>query len=104
MRHLSVRLTLVGFLLLFTSGAWAAEVPKVVVSIKPIHSLVAGLMENVAEPTLLIDSGSPLTYRPTAVQQARIAEADVVFWVGPELERGLAEALPGIQSRGRVLA
>ncbi|RCX32218.1 metal ABC transporter solute-binding protein, Zn/Mn family [Thioalbus denitrificans] len=104
MRLLSVRLALAGFLLLLTSGAWAAEVPKVVVSIKPIHSLVAGLMENVAEPTLLIDSGSPLTYRPTAVQQARIAEADLVFWVGPELEQGLAEALPGIQSRGRVLA
>jgi len=104
MRHLSVRLALAGILLLLTSGAWAAEAPKVVVSIKPIHSLVAGLMENVAEPTLLIDSGSPLTYRPTAVQQARIAEADLVFWVGPELEQGLAEALPGIQSRGRVLA
>lgn len=104
MRYLSVRLALAGFLLLFTFGAWAAEVPKVVVSIKPIHSLVTGLMENVVEPTLLIDSGSPLTYRPTAVQQARIAEADLVFWVGPELEPGLADVLPGLQARGRVLA
>jgi zinc transport system substrate-binding protein len=43
--------------------AIAAEPPRVIVSIKPIHSLVAAVMQGAGEPTLLIGSGaSPHTY------------------------------------------
>ncbi|MCU7921726.1 MAG: zinc ABC transporter substrate-binding protein [Candidatus Thiodiazotropha sp. (ex Dulcina madagascariensis)] len=65
--------------------------PKVVVSIKPIHSLVAGLMRNLAEPELLIDSNqSPhnLSLRPSNVRA--LNEADLIVWIGAGLEPSLA--------------
>jgi zinc transport system substrate-binding protein len=41
----------------------AAKAPVVVVSIKPLHSLVSGVMQGVAEPSLLIGgSQSPHTF------------------------------------------
>ena len=36
----------------------AAQTPKVVVSIAPIHALAAGIMEGVGEPQLLISGGA----------------------------------------------
>ena len=36
----------------------AAEAPRVVVSVKPIHSLVAGVMAGVGEPRLLVRGGA----------------------------------------------
>ncbi len=50
---------------LFGSSVSAAEqpAPQVVVSIKPLYSLVAGLMQGVGKPQLLINGGAP---RPTA--------------------------------------
>ncbi|MHA1524748.1 MAG: hypothetical protein ACTSY1_10125, partial [Alphaproteobacteria bacterium] len=42
------------------SQAWAqVQFPNVVVSIKPIHSLVAGVMEGVGRPKLLVAATSP---------------------------------------------
>lgn len=83
-------------------AAWTgvpAAPPEVVTSIKPIHSIVAGLMEEVAEPALLVDGRTvPYEYTPDSDDKAALAGADVVLWVGPELEKGLAapiRALPG---------
>ncbi|NNG02768.1 MAG: zinc ABC transporter solute-binding protein [Inquilinus sp.] len=71
-----------------------AEAPRVVASIKPIHSLVAGVMQGVAEPALLVAGNqSPHDYamRPS---DARLLEgADIVFWVGPSMETFLDESL-----------
>lgn len=44
-------------------GTAVAAEPKVMVTIKPVHSLVAAVMAGVAEPGLLIDgTGSPHTF------------------------------------------
>jgi zinc transport system substrate-binding protein len=46
----------------FAPAVWAHQhaAPQVVVSIKPIHSLVAAVMEGVGQPQLLIKgAGSP---------------------------------------------
>ena len=51
---------LAGLLLLTTT---ASAAPAVVATTKPIHSLVAAVMEGVAEPDLLVDgAASPHTY------------------------------------------
>lgn len=78
--------------LLFTTTVAAA--PRVVVSIKPLHSLVAGVMKGVATPQLLVKGGgSPhgYTLRPSEAQA--LSKADLVVWVGPELESFLAKPL-----------
>ncbi|MFL7900392.1 zinc ABC transporter substrate-binding protein ZnuA [Azospirillum argentinense] len=64
-----------------------AEAPKVVASIKPVHSLVAAVMEGVAEPTLIVrGAASPHTYAMKPSDAKALAAADLVFWIGPELE------------------
>jgi protein SCO1/2 len=74
--------------------ALAADAPRVVVSIKPLHALLSGLMQGVGEPQLLVDSEhAPWQYQPGAAQSQAIANADLVIWSGPELEVGLAPVL-----------
>lgn len=71
-----------------------AEGAKVVVSIKPLHSLVAGVMRGVAEPLLLLPGGaSPHGYSLKPSDRQALANARVVFWIGPQLERFLVKVL-----------
>jgi zinc transport system substrate-binding protein len=54
----------------FAGPGYADTPPSVVVSIKPIHSLVVGVMQGVATPSLLVTgAGSPHTYslKPSAM-------------------------------------
>lgn len=72
-----------------------AEPPKVLVSIAPLHSLVAQVMDGVAEPELVYEaSQSPHSSAMTPRQLKAIVEADLLFWIGPELETALARLLP----------
>ena len=78
-------------LLLSSSWACASQTPTVVVSIKPLHSLLAGLMRGIEEPTLLIDgSMPPWRHKADAVQRQLLIAADIVIWSGEELEPGLS--------------
>ncbi len=90
-------------LTLAASGA-ASAAPEVVATIKPIHGLAAAVMAGVGEPRLLIDGAqSPhgLTLKPS---QARDLEnADVVLWIGPELETSLARAIENLADSAVVL-
>lgn len=83
----------------------AASEPQVVVSIKPVHSLIAGVMEGVATPALLLAGGeSPHSYSLRPSQARLLARADVLFWVGPNLEGFLIKPLQSLESRTRVVA
>ncbi|GLQ52984.1 zinc ABC transporter substrate-binding protein [Devosia nitrariae] len=89
--HRSLPLALVTALLL-TGTANAA--PSVVASIKPVHSLVAAVMEGVGEPTLLVKgNASPHTYALRPSDAGALQNADLVFWTGHGLELFLADAL-----------
>jgi len=81
----------------FTIGAFSASVfaaPQVVASIKPVHSLVAGVMAGVGEPTLIVDgAASPHRYRLKPSQAKALSDADLVFWIGPDLETFLRKPL-----------
>ncbi|MCU7815988.1 MAG: SCO family protein [Candidatus Thiodiazotropha sp. (ex Rostrolucina anterorostrata)] len=77
---------------------------RVVVSIKPIHSIVAGLMEGTDGPELLIGTEStPYGYVPTKAQQQLLKEADVLFWVGAELEKGLVGTIEELPPKVQVI-
>ena len=81
---------LVAFLLLVACSVSSANSnpPEIVVSIKPVHSLVTGLMKDVGTPVLLIkDPQTPYDFTITATQTAQLNAAKLVIWVGPELEK-----------------
>lgn len=79
-------------------AAARADGPKVVVTIKPVHSLVAQVMEGLGSPALLIDGqASPHAYALRPSDARALNEADVVVRVAPAVEPftiKIANALP----------
>ncbi|MCH7794171.1 MAG: zinc ABC transporter substrate-binding protein, partial [Proteobacteria bacterium] len=85
--------------------AAAAETPRVVVSILPVHSLVAAVMEGLGAPHLLIRGGaSPhdASLRPSDARA--LSAADLVIWVGPGLETFLEKSLAALAGEARTIA
>lgn len=82
----------------------ARAAPEVVVSIKPVHSLVASIMEGVAEPTLILKgSGSPHTYQMKPSDAEALQGAAVVFWVGPEFERFMEKPVESLGEKAKLV-
>lgn len=82
--------TLLGYL----SDEAFGDSPRVVVSIQPVHSLVAGVMAGVAAPVLLGRGASTPHARALKPTDATALErADIVFWIGPGLETFLRTAV-----------
>ena len=84
--------------------ALGAESLNVVASLKPIHSLVAGVMGEAGNPRLLLKgAASPHTFRMRPSDAAALAEADLVVWVGETMETFLHRAIENLGSRATVL-
>ena len=85
-------------------GSTAIAAPNVVASIKPVHSLVAAVMEGVGEPTLIVrGSASPHTYALRPSDAGALENADLVFWTGHGMELFLADALVTLAERATVV-
>jgi zinc transport system substrate-binding protein len=85
-------------------AAAAAEPPRVIASIKPIHSLVAAVMAGVAVPELLVQgAASPHSYAMRPSDAARLDDARVVFWIGPALETFLVKPVASLAGDATVL-
>lgn len=81
-------------------AAPAAAAPKVVASIKPLHSLAARVTAGVGVPALLVaGAASPHSYSLKPSDMRILEEADVVFWVGPAFETFLAQPLASVHAR-----
>src|SRR5215470_223715 len=93
-----MRSLVLAFLLTALTVMSAAAGTAVVVTIKPVHALVAGVMRGVAEPKLLVrGSSSPHTYALSPSDAAALYSAAVFFRVSPQLEPftyRIARALP----------
>ena len=90
--------------LLVSTAATAADAPKVVVSIKPIHSLVAAIMQGVGMPDLIVDgASSPHTYALKPSNARNLQQAQLVFWVGPGMEAFLQKPLTALGSNATVV-
>ena len=91
-------------LICLVPAAMAKEAPSVVVSVKPLHSVVASLMQGVAEPVLLLDgSQSPHHFQLSPSQVRDLSGADLVIWVGESLELPLRKVLAANVSANRVV-
>jgi len=83
-------------------GAKAA--PDITVSIKPIHSLVAGVTKGVSEPYLLIPgSASPHSYSMKPSDAQALENADIVFWIGEDMETFMTGPLEALAGDARVV-
>ncbi len=76
---------------------------NVVATIKPVHSLVAGVMLGVGNPHLLVASGSPHTYALKPSDAAALQSADLVVQIGPAIETFLIEPLKSLAGKSHIL-
>ncbi len=76
---------------------------NVVTSIKPLHSLTSYIMEGVGEPDLIIDGvASPHNFQIKPSHAKMLQKADLVIWVGEDLESFLPPALKSIPQNAVV--
>ena len=80
-----------------TKNVVAQSTPSIVVSIKPIHSIVTKIMDGVTKPELLLDSNnSAHTFHLKPSQIKMISNADLVIVISENFELGLRKALKNI--------
>ncbi len=97
-------ISLLSAAVLSASAGTGSAAPDVVVSIKPIHSLVASIMKGVGEPKLIVDgAASPHTFSLKPSNAAAIEGADVIFWVGPGIEAFLEKPLDALAASATVI-
>ncbi|MBF0256754.1 MAG: SCO family protein, partial [Gammaproteobacteria bacterium] len=97
---------LIGLVLLVLAAAplSAAEL-RVVVSIKPIHSVLAALMQGGSTPQLLYSGDQPpQSAELSDAQKQQLRAASLLIWVGPELEQALSAELAQLPPSTRVEA
>ena len=99
------RFGLILLFLSFSTLARAGEPPRIVTTIPPIHSLVAAVTEGVVNPVLLLRGGSsPHTYAMAPSDASAVQNAQLIVWVGPNIEAFLARALRDPRDGRRVIA
>ena len=77
---------------------------KVVASIKPIHSLAAYLMDCVNKPELIVDGyASPHGFALKPSHAKMLQDADLIFWVGEDLENFLEKPLGSIAKKAEKI-
>ena len=80
-----------------------AEV-KVVTSIKPLHSLASYLMDGVGKPDLIVDGyASPHGFSMKPSHAKMLQNADLIFWVGEDLESFLEKPLSSIAKKAEKI-
>jgi zinc transport system substrate-binding protein len=90
---------LLGLILLLTiKSVGAQSTLNVVVSIKPIHSIVTMLMDGVATPKLLLNSSnSAHTFHLKPSQIRMLSKSDLVITISNDFETGLRKALKNVK-------
>ena len=77
---------------------------KVVASIKPIHSLASYLMDGIAKPDLIVDGyASPHGFAMKPSHAKMLQNADLIFWVGEDLENFLEKPLSSIAKKAEKI-
>jgi len=93
--------SILSILTLFTPAN--AEI-KVVASIKPIHSLASYLMDGIAKPDLIVDGyASPHGFAMKPSHAKMLQNADLIFWVGEDLESFLEKPLSSIAKKAEKI-
>ena len=95
---------IISILSLFTFFVPANADIKVVASIKPIHSLASYLMNGVAKPDLIVDGyASPHGFAMKPSHAKMLQNADLIFWVGEDVENFLEKPLGSIAKKAEKI-
>ena len=77
---------------------------KVVTTIKPIHSLASYLMDGIGKPDLIVDGyASPHGFSMKPSHAKMLQNADLIFWVGEDLENFLEKPLNSIAKKAEKI-
>ena len=100
-KKLPLILSILSFLTIFVPAN--AEI-KVVATIKPIHSLASYLMDGVGKPDLIVDGyASPHGFALKPSHAKMIQNADIIFWVGEDIESFLEKPLKTIAKKAEKI-
>ncbi len=100
-KKLPLLFSILSILTVFTPAN--AEI-KVVTSIKPIHSLASYLMDGIAKPELIVDGyASPHGFAMKPSHAKMLQNADLIFWVGEDLESFLEKPLSSIAKKAEKI-
>ena len=98
-----LKLTITLFFTFAINFSANAEI-KVVASIKPIHSLASYLMDGVGKPDLIVDGyNSPHGFALKPSHAKMLQNADLVFWVGEDLEAFLEKPLKSVAKKAEKI-
>jgi len=104
MKILNKLAIIISILSLFTFFVPANADIKVVASIKPIHSLASYLMNGVAKPDLIVDGyASPHGFAMKPSHAKMLQNADLIFWVGEDVENFLEKPLGSIAKKAEKI-
>ncbi len=93
-----------GLALMSSVGAKAAEPLNVVVTIKPVHSLAASVMEGAGVPHLLIKGAASAHSYALRPSDARVLNnADIIVRVSERLESYLEKPIASLSSKAKVV-
>ena len=92
-----------GASILLVSNILHAET-RIVTSIKPVELIVRAIATEDMQTTSLVPAGSsPHNYTMKPSQRRALENADVIFWVGPEMENFLYRLLSGQEFSSRTV-
>ena len=104
MKYLKKTPLIISFLSFITFITSVNADVKVVASIKPIHSLASYLMDGVGKPDLIVDGyASPHGFAMKPSHAKMLQEADLIFWVGEDLEAFLEKPLKSIVKKAEKI-
>ena len=88
------------FLSIFSFNTILSADVKVVTSIKPIHSLATYVMDGIGKPDVIVDGyNSPHGFSLKPSHAKMIENADLIIWVGEDLEAFLEKPLDSIAKK-----
>ncbi|MGB1228548.1 MAG: metal ABC transporter solute-binding protein, Zn/Mn family, partial [Candidatus Puniceispirillaceae bacterium] len=94
---------LLSFLLFFPQASQANL--RVVTDITPIYGLVAQVMAGTGTPSVILRPGSdPHHYQLRPSEAATIEQADIIFWIGPELTPWLQPAFDTLAADAKIIS
>ena len=87
-------------------GSFTAKADlKVVTTIKPLHSLISNVMDGVGEPSLIIEgSSSPHSFVLKPSHAKMIEQADIIFWIGEDIETFMEKPLESIAKNAKKIS
>lgn len=86
-------------------NAYASSVPQVVVSIKPLHSLVSAVMGDLGRPGLILkQAGSEHGYALKPSDAKILSTADIIFIANPNMELFLSRPIENLGVKEHMIA